>query len=104
MGYHAIVLVVDSGAAHATLGRSVDGPSHMVDTPVVGLLIDRLGGGFAGRWCLLLPSLVPHLLAVVSHRLLVLSFAGRCLAATRPPVAVNLLPLLLRRMLLQVGS
>ena len=83
----------------------MDGPSHVVDTPVVGLLIDRLGGGFAGCWCLLLPSLVPHLLATVSHRLLVvLSLAGGCLAAARLPVTAHLLPLLLWRMLLQVGS
>lgn len=101
VGNSAGVLGVDAGVAQTAFGGSMDGPGHVVKTPVVGLVIGLLGGRLS--WCRshLLPGFVANLLAAISIVLLVLGLgiAFRLIAIA---LASNLLPI--RDMLLQLRS
>ncbi len=85
------VLGIDAGAAQTTLGRGVECPCHVVDAPMVGPVLDLLGGRFSCGWSRLLPSFVPNLLPTITIVLLVLVL-GAC-SGLVSALAISLLPL-----------
>ena len=73
MGDNTSVLGIAAGAAQTTLGGAVDGPGHVMDAPVVGLVINLLGRRFSCRRSHPLPSLfVANLFTAIPIALLVL--------------------------------
>ena len=91
MGNNTSVLGIDAGAAQTTLGGGMDGPCHVMDAPVIGLVLDLLGGRLSCSRSSLFPSFVANLLAAVTVVLLVF---GLCIdLGLAIPFPVDLLPL-----------
>ena len=90
MGHDSGVLGIDAGAAQTTLKGGVDRPCHVMDAPVVGLVLDLLGGRLSFRWSSLLPSFVADLLATVTIVLLVFGLGANF--GLYIALAIDLLP------------
>ena len=90
MSHDSCVLGIDAGAAQTTLRGGMDGPCHVMNAPVVGLVLDLLGGRLSRRGSSLLPSFVADLLATVTIALLVFGLGIDLGLAS--PFSIDLLP------------
>ena len=92
VGNVASVLGIDGGVAQTTFGGSVDGPGHVVQAPVIRLVVGLFGGRFSWRGRHLFPSFIMNLLTGIPVVLLVFGL-GIGFGSVAAALAFNLLPI-----------